>query len=231
MKLIVLAAGKGTRFLPLTHTIPKGMIPLLGKPLLEWALRPYLAHIGEIIFVISSPLGEQIKAHFGENYKGHKVSYVIQKEQKGTLDALCAARDFINLGELFCVCNGDDLMEESDIENAIREKSIGIGVSKKIMPKNYLGIEVRNGYVTGFNRHDDSTETHVEDVFYNGFCILDNKIFDFEPVKTRDGELGLPQTLFANLEKYPLKAFEFKAWETVNGPADIENAEKFLKNL
>jgi hypothetical protein len=69
----------------------------------------------------------------------------------------------------------------------------------------------------------------VEDIFYNGFNILDNKVFNFIPITTRDGELGLPHTLFANLETYPLKAFNFKKWETVNTPKDIADAEKFIK--
>ena len=231
MKLIILAAGKGTRFLPITNTIPKGMIPILGKPLLEHALGPYVAHVDEIVFVINHPLGEQIKAYFGENYRGHTVSYVVQKEQKGTLDALLTCKDLMQSGELFCVCNGDDLVLEGDVENAIGQNKISIGVSKKVMPKNYLGIEVKDGYATGFNRHDDSIESKVEDLFYNGFSILDSKIFNFEPVMTRDGEMGLPQTLFAHLETYPLKVFPFHAWETVNGPADVSNAEEFLKNL
>ncbi len=231
MKLIVLAAGKGTRFLPLTETIPKGMVPILGKPLLEWALEPYLAHVDEIIMVISSPLGIQIKEYFGDIYRGHAVTYVTQAIQKGTMDALLTCKDLISPGELFCVGNGDDLILEADIKNAIEQNKIGFGISKKIMPKNYLGIEVENEYVKGFKRHDDCTEATVEDLFYNGVSILDHRIFAFTPVLTRDGEMGLPQTLFANLNTYPIKAFVFNSWETVNGPSDVKNAENFLQNL
>ncbi len=231
MKLIVLAAGKGTRFLPLTNTIPKGMVPILGKPLLEWALEPYLAHVDEIVFVVSSPLGEKIKAHFGDNYKGHKISYTLQKEQKGTLDAVFMCRDAIAPGELFCVMNGDDLVLEEDVKNALSKKMIGIGVSEKVMPKNYLGIEIKGEYAAGFKRHDDILDDKVRDVFYTGFSILDSRIFDFAPVMTRDGEMGLPQTLFAHLDTYPLRIFNFKAWETVNGPLDVPGAENFLNNL
>jgi NDP-sugar pyrophosphorylase family protein len=229
MKLVVLAAGKGKRFLPITNTTPKGMILIQGKPLLKHIIEPYLPHVSDIIFVISKPLGMQIKAYFKENYLGHKVFYKIQKEQRGTMDALLACKDLVNDDELFCVCNGDDLLQESDIKSAVEQKITGLGVSRKVMPKSYLGINMENGYIAGFRRHDREAD-EVEDLFYNGFNVLNKKIFGFEPIATRDGELGLPHTLFTHLDTYPLKAFTFESWETVNRPEDIAGAEKFLRS-
>lgn len=231
MKLIILAAGRGTRFSPITDTIPKGMIPLLGEPLLKHVVAPCLPYVSDIIFVVNSGLGIQIKEYFGETYLGHKIFYKIQPRQIGTMDALMVCEDLIKNDELFCVCTGDDLLQESDIKNAVAEKVIGLGISKKLMPKNYLGIKIENGYVSGFERHDEEKINTIEDLFWNGFSIVDKKVFDFEPVKAKNGELGLPHTLFENLGTYPLKAFNFEKWETVNGPTDIPDAEKFLKSL
>ncbi len=229
MKLIVLSAGLGKRFLPTTGTIPKGMIPLLGKPLLKHVLEPYLNHVSDIILVINNSLGLQIKDYFGESYCGHKVFYKIQNEQKGTMDALLICKDLMEANEIFCAVNGDDLLRESDIKNAVEQNMLGLGISKKIMPKNYLGINIENGRVAGFRRHDERNK-NVEDMYYNGFNILDSKVFEFEPVATADGELGLPHTLFANIDTYPLKAFIFKEWETVNKPEDMDGAIKFIQN-
>ncbi len=229
MKIIILTAGKGLRFLPITNTIPKGMVSILNEPLLKHVVEPYLKCVTDIIFVVNDGLGIKIKDYFGGEYLGHKIFYKIQKEQKGTMDALLTCRDLIKEDELFCVSNADDLLKESDIEKAILENKIGAGISKKIMPKNYLGVKVENDFVKGFIRHEDKNDL-IEDNYCNGFFILDKKVFDFEPVATRDGELGLPHTLFANLNTYPLKTFTFGSWETVNRPEDIENAEKFLKN-
>ena len=230
MKLIVLAAGLGKRFLPATKPTPKGKNPILGKPLLKHIVEPYLKYVSDIIFVINNPLGRQIKKYFKKNYFGHKVFYRIQAKPKGTMDALLVCQDLINENELFCVCNGDDLLQETDIKNAIEEKVIGIGISKKIMPKSYLGIKVENECVLGFVRHT-TKNNYVEDIFYNGFNILDKQVFEFQPISTRDGELGLPQTLLAKLDTYSLKAFPFERWETVNSPPDIAKATKFIKSL
>lgn len=206
------------------------MIPILGKPLLSHVLAPYLPHVSDIIFVVNNELGIKIKKYFKKNYLGHKVFYKIQAEQKGTMDALMTCKDLIKGPELFCVCYGDDLLKEKDIKSAINEVVIGSGVSRRVMPKNYLGVQVDNKYILGFVRHG-AEKDKIEDLFYNGFNILDKKVFEFMPIQTRDGELGLPHTLFANLDTYPLKAFTFESWETVNSPQDIPDAEKFIKSL
>ena len=229
MKLIILAAGKGTRFLPITNKTPKGMIPILGKPLLSHVIAPYLPHVSDIIFVVNNQLGIKIKDYFKKSYLGHKITYKIQKEQKGTMDALMICKDLISENELFCVCYGDDLLKEKDIKNAIIEGVIGSGVSRRVMPKNYLGVQVDNKHILGFVRHGAGKDK-IEDLFYNGFNILDKRVFELIPIQTRDGELGLPHTLFANLDTYPLKAFTFESWETVNSRDDISDAEKFIKN-
>ena len=231
MKLIILAAGKGTRFLPTTNTIPKGMIPILGEPLLKYVVTPYLPYVSDIFFVVNdSTLSSQIKNYFKENYIGHNVLYRTQVEHKGTMDALLTCKNAPDENELFCVVNGDDLLHESDIKNALEQKIIGLGISKKIMPKSYFGIEVKDGYVSGFKKHD-TNDAHIEDMYYNGFNILDSKVFNFEPAVMQNGEFGLPHTLFAHLETYTLKAFTFESWETVNRPEDIANAEKFIQSL
>ncbi|MBC7981918.1 NTP transferase domain-containing protein [Candidatus Parcubacteria bacterium] len=233
MKLIILAAGKGTRFYPLTQNTPKGLIRLLGRPLLEHVLDAYLDTVSEIIFVINDQTGSMIQDHFGTKYQGHAISYIIQAEQdsRGTLGALSLCKDAI--GEnIFCVSNCDDLVLKEDVENAIKQNISGIGLSKASMPWYYLSIDTdENNFVTGFRRHVKEDGAIIQDDFSNGFYMLTPEIFDMEPVLTRDGEMGLPQTLFANLEKYPLKVFGFKKWQSVNGPEDMAGAEAFVSEL
>ena len=178
MKLIILTAGKGLRFLPITEKIPKGMVPILGEPLLKHVVAPYLPHVSDIIFIVNNGLGMQIKEYFGENYLGHKIFYKIQLEQKGTMDALMTSKDFIKDDELFCVSNSDDLLKEIDIKNAIEKNTIGAGISRKSMPKNYLGVQIEDEYIKGFVRHNDDKEI-IEDNYCNGFFVLDRKVFEW----------------------------------------------------
>lgn len=232
MKVIILAAGKGTRFYPLTETIPKGLIPILGRPLLEHVLDAYIDSVDDIIFVINDQLGSQIQNHFGFIYKGHTISYIVQteKDAKGTLGALSLCKDAVG-DSIFCLSNCDDLVLKEDVKNAIQQNTPGIGLSYATMPWYYLSIDKdENNFVTGFRRHLKEDSQTIQDNFSNGFYILTPEIFDMEPVFTNSGEMGLPQTLFENLDKYPLKAFNFSRWQSVNGPDDVEGAEGFLSH-
>ena len=64
-----MAAGVGKRMRPLTDTMPKPMIPVLCKPLLEYTFAALPDEIDEVILVIRYR-GDQIKAYFGDNFLG-----------------------------------------------------------------------------------------------------------------------------------------------------------------
>ena len=229
MKLIVLAAGKGTRFLPITEETPKALIPILSKPLVEHTLDLCIPHISGIIFVINDMLGFKISEHYGNQYKGVPISYVIQSHiyPKGTFSAIQCALPFIDT-EMFAVCNCDDLYKKEDIDNAFLSKECGIGLTISSMPWIYHGIDTSNGLIKGFRYHE-KTEDLVNDKFVNGFYLLSRKIFSFSPVLLKNGEVGLPHTLFNNLDSLPLKEFQFSEWVAVDSPQNIIAAEDFIK--
>ena len=64
MQAVILAAGKGTRMRPLTYDIPKPMLPIKGKPVLEYTLSFLPDDIDEVIIVVNY-LGKHIKKYFG----------------------------------------------------------------------------------------------------------------------------------------------------------------------
>lgn len=82
MKAMILAAGKGTRVRPLTYDLPKPMIPILGKPVLEYLVE-YLAHYGvREIMINVSYLHEKIEQYFGD---GHRFGVQIGYSFEGTM--------------------------------------------------------------------------------------------------------------------------------------------------
>ena len=229
MKLIVLAAGKGTRFLPLTEETPKALIPILGKPLVEYTLDLCVPHVSGIIFVINDILGFKIIEHFGNQYKNVPISYVTQDHTypRGTFSAVLCALPLIDT-ERFAVCNCDDLYIKSDVDKAFKSENFGIGLTESFMPWFYHGINVVDGYIKGFHKHKETKEL-VKDNFFNGFYLLSREIFSFSPVTLKNGELGLPHTLFSKLDEFPLKELKFKEWVAVDGPQNISKVEEFVK--
>ena len=82
MKALILAGGRGSRLNEFTKDKNKSMIKLFEKPLIEYNLDQAVeAYVNEIIIVVGYKK-EEITKHVGKEYKGIKISYVIQKKQK-----------------------------------------------------------------------------------------------------------------------------------------------------
>jgi NDP-sugar pyrophosphorylase family protein len=111
MKAMVLAAGQGTRLRPVTDGKPKALVPVAGRPMIEYALL-LLRHYGirEIIINLYH-FGEQIEKHLGDGRKlGLEISYSIERELLGTGGGLLKAKPFLQDGT-FIVINTDALID------------------------------------------------------------------------------------------------------------------------
>ena len=111
MKAMVLAAGLGTRLRPLTDTLPKPLLPVAGRPLLEWNLLLLKRHgITEVIINLHH-LGEQIVRALGDGARlGLRLAYSHEPTLQGTGGGIKQASPFLKDGPLL-VLNGDTLSD------------------------------------------------------------------------------------------------------------------------
>jgi NDP-sugar pyrophosphorylase family protein len=128
MKAVVLAAGKGTRLRPLTDEMPKVMVPIAGKPILEHHVE-HLAEAGiREIFINLHHLPERIMSHFGDGRKwGIRIRYSFEPEIMGTAGAVKKLEAELR-GAPFLVVYGDNF-SEFDFADFISwsEKAGGLG--------------------------------------------------------------------------------------------------------
>ena len=113
MDAILLAAGLGTRLRPHTLTTPKPLLPIQGKPILDWTLGALPREIQRVIIVVNY-LAEQIEEFAKRQSWFSNVEIVRQTEPKGTGDALRSCQKSIR-SESFLVLNGDDLYGAQDL--------------------------------------------------------------------------------------------------------------------
>jgi len=108
MKAVVLAGGRGTRLRPLTFSVPKPLLPIDEKPILEIILTNFRKYnITEIIISIGYQ-GELIKAFCGDGSKfGLSIKYVNEEEALGTAGPLSLMKEYFSKGEKFILMNGD----------------------------------------------------------------------------------------------------------------------------
>ena len=108
MKAVILAGGRGTRLRPLTFSVPKPLLPIGEKPILEIILKNFKKFdITEIIISVGYQ-GELIKAFCGDGSKfGLSIKYVDEEKVLGTAGPLSLMRESFRQGEEFILMNGD----------------------------------------------------------------------------------------------------------------------------
>ncbi len=111
VKAVILAAGKGTRMRELTNELPKPMLKVEGKPILEHILEGILAAGIRDIFIVTGFKAETIETHFGDGAKWRaRIAYGRQLVQDGTGKAPELAKEFIGSSP-FLLTYGDILVK------------------------------------------------------------------------------------------------------------------------
>jgi glucose-1-phosphate thymidylyltransferase len=143
MKAVILAAGEGRRLRPFTETLPKVMLPVANKPILEYVVDAVKnSGISEIIIVVGYK--KEVIMEYFKNYKGVKITYVQQDKQLGTSHALLQAKKEIK--EPFIVISGDNLIDQKSISNLIKDNSrYSILIKENPHPSKYGVVFIENG--------------------------------------------------------------------------------------
>ena len=151
--ILVLAGGLGTRLRPLTHTVPKVLVPVLGRPFLEFVLEDF-SRQGFSHFVLSVGfLAQQVEQHFGDgSARGRTVRYVREVSPLGTGGAIRHALP--QLSDPFVVVNGDTLLQLdlAAMLQAHRQQVVPMSLAAAWVPDRgrYGALGIRNGRVERF---------------------------------------------------------------------------------
>lgn len=120
MKAVILAAGKGTRMRELTHEVPKPMLLVEGRPILEHIVRGILGAGVREIFIVTGYRAETIEHHFGDGAKwGARIACGRQEIQNGTGKAPEVAKAFVGASP-FLLTYGDILVRPETYSQMIR---------------------------------------------------------------------------------------------------------------
>jgi bifunctional UDP-N-acetylglucosamine pyrophosphorylase/glucosamine-1-phosphate N-acetyltransferase len=139
MDAIILAAGFGTRLRPHTLTTPKPLLPVRGRPILDWTLGALPATVDRVLVVVHY-LAEQFDTYLAGQKHVRDWQTVRQEQPRGTGDALRSCREFLR-SDRFLVLNGDDLYGAADLKR-LAECPAGLIVHPVDEPKKF-GIAFR----------------------------------------------------------------------------------------
>jgi glucose-1-phosphate thymidylyltransferase len=143
MKAVIPVAGIGSKLRPLTHTQPKALVPVAGKPILAHILDTLISGgIKEFCFIIGY-LGDKIESYVHENYQNHgiQVEFVIQEPREGIAHALWCARESIRDQEDILIMLGDSILS-LDIKEFLNVPHSVLGTKKVDIPGNFGVVEI-----------------------------------------------------------------------------------------
>ncbi|OAI48070.1 glucose-1-phosphate thymidylyltransferase (strD) [Planctomycetaceae bacterium SCGC AG-212-F19] len=220
MDAVILAAGLGTRLRPHTLTTPKPLLPVRGRPILDWALGALPAAVDRVLVVIHY-LPEQISAYLQTQKLFAKWETVLQVEPRGTGDALRACRAQIR-SDRFLVLNGDDLYGAADLAELVK-KPAGLLVQPVEDPKRW-GI--------AFLRPDGMLERLVEkpdlpgpQLANTGAYLFPRTVFDIEIGLSARGEYEITDYVSALAVRGAVHVVQAKFWLPIGTVETWEQAQ------
>lgn len=176
MKAIIMAGGEGTRLRPLTCDCPKPMIPLMNRPVMEYALRLLRRHGVEDVAVTLGYLPDAVTDHFeGGDAWGVRLRYYVENTPLGTAGGVRQAADFLD--ETFIALSGDGITD-LDITAALAfhraKRALATLVLKRVDdPLEYGVVPVDgDGRVTRFLEKPDWSDV-AADTVNTGIYILE----------------------------------------------------------
>ncbi|MEM8676005.1 MAG: NDP-sugar synthase [Cyanobacteria bacterium P01_G01_bin.67] len=198
MKAMILAAGKGTRVRPITYTIPKPLIPILQKPVMEFLLELLRQHGFDQIMVNVSHLAHEIEGYFrdgqrfgvdiGYSFEGSIVDGELVGAAVGSAGGLRKIQDFnAFFDDTFVVLCGDALID-LDLTAAVKQHrangAIATVITKKVpkedVPSYGVVVTDEAGRIESFQEKPTVAEALSTDI-NTGIYIFEPEIFDYIP--------------------------------------------------
>lgn len=228
MQAVILAAGRGTRMKELTDSVPKPMLTVHGKSLIEHKLEALPPEVDEVIIIVGYQ-GDVIRNAFGDSFEGRTIRYAVQENLDGTMGALALAKPYLT--DRFVVMMGDDLYAREDVETCLRSSDWSVlAEDTEHMSSGGKIVMNEEGHITAIEEGNHSGKGLMN----TNMFALDPRVFDYPMVPKAEGsdEYGLPQTVLAASKEsgIPLWAVPATSWIQITAPEDLKKAEEILSS-
>jgi UDP-N-acetylglucosamine diphosphorylase / glucose-1-phosphate thymidylyltransferase / UDP-N-acetylgalactosamine diphosphorylase / glucosamine-1-phosphate N-acetyltransferase / galactosamine-1-phosphate N-acetyltransferase len=204
---VILAAGLGTRLRPHTLTTPKPMLPIQGRPILDWTIGALPSSVDRLL-VVTHYLADQVVDYLKKQRHIRDWVQVSQGTPRGTGDAVRSCREFLHSDSVM-VLNGDDLFGARDMAELARFPA-GLIVHAVDEPRRF-GI--------AFLKPDGTLDKLVEkppldgrQLANAGAYVFPRRIFDEELELSPRGEYEITDYVSRLAARGPVAVVEGKFW-------------------
>lgn len=229
MKAVILAGGYGKRLKPLTDNVPKSLLPVGDRSIIEWQMK-WLKHYGvDELIICAGYLKEKIieKIGDGKSY-GVRVSYVLEEEPLGTAGALKNAEHLLKSEDVFIVLNGDVLTDLNPMELPADLHGDTVGVLALVCLPSPFGIvnfDSKTRVIKSFIE-----KPKISDYWINaGVYAFRSRIFNYLPERGDVERIVFPK--LAEQGKLKAHLFDHCIWMSVDSHKDLEEASKIIPRI
>lgn len=186
-KALILAGGDGVKMRPFTFELPKTMIPVKGRPILEHIIELLREYDIREIHVAIGHLGEKVKDHFGDGSKyGVRINYIEEKKKTGTGGSLRNAIPLLGV-EPFLLIWGDVLID-IDLGDLIdfhleRSPLMTVALTSVLDPSDYGAVRLHGDNIVEY-KEKPKKSVGMSHLVSAGVQIVDPAILDFIPSKS-----------------------------------------------
>jgi mannose-1-phosphate guanylyltransferase len=236
LKAVILAGGRGTRGRPYTEYFPKAMIPINGKPLIDYVVN-YLnsfSFIKEIIIIADyTGLGGQIR-NFYDNQNNKKNITFVQDSQSGTGGDLLHIEKKLKEEQEFLLWFVDNLcaVDLKKMMNFFRDKKSTACIATRTKRKEETGFAVvENGIITEF-KEKPVMKLQLSECL--GIYVLGKEILSKIREKSKQKEINLSFDILEQLSKEKkISAFDIgeKEWIDAESPMILERNKKTVNKI
>ncbi len=228
MKAAIIAGGLARRLRPVTEEIPKALVPVAGKPIIEWQIIWLKKYGVSTVVVLSGHLHEKIIRFLGSGSKfGVRVIYSVEEEPLGTGGALKNAEDILS-DDVFVTLNGD-IITDIDLrvlaDPLLPDDKVVMTMALVPLKSPYGIVEIDSkGYIRAFRE-----KPVLRDYLINaGVYVMKPEIFRYIPSRGDLEKTTFPMLAKENKLKGVL--FENVYWRSIDTVKDVEEASKELRS-
>ncbi|MBI4092822.1 MAG: nucleotidyltransferase family protein [Candidatus Kerfeldbacteria bacterium] len=225
-RAFVLAGGSGVKMRPFTYELPKAMIPVKGRPILEHTIERLRESDIKDIVILTGHLGEKIIEHFGDGHRfGVKIRYLEEKTVAGTAAPLRLASPMLK-SQPFLLIYGDVLID-LDFNDLIEFHALTAGLATIAVtsidnPSDYGVVRLHGNQVVEFLQKPPRSRK-LSHLIYTGVSVIEPKVLDLVPKR---GESMLETDVFPRLARDgKLNGYLFEGqWFDIGTPEVYERA-------
>ena len=229
MQAIILAGGRGERLGGLTDSRSKVMLPLAGKPILEWLLNELEQTKIKNVIIVYYYAGERILTHFGSGRNFNlNIKYSKQETDRGTVGSLISGLSISENDDRVLILNGDNIVDSKSINSLLKIKGNGLIVSEHKTPHNFGVVELSGNFVKSITEKPDKNQIKSR-IVSTGVWLLNKDVFEKIKLDFEEGQTELSTTISKQIkEGLKIETIRTENWHDVDHPWDLSTLNRYL---